>query len=901
MIKKLLSSFYKYDEEEEISDRLFKIVLVIGCIMTIFSTIETLVLVRDFSVVPALLVQIVVMIICLILTLKFNRANIASVIMGILCICVVFPGMFIYSGGIGGGAPLWLAIGPIYSFLMFTKRKLKIFLTLSVAVDVAIYHIAYINQEFVHQLSTRADIFADSLFSVLFVGIGIGAILKVQIEMYSNERIINLKQKEELQNASKAQSAFFANMSHEIRTPINTIIGLNEMIRRSNPSDEISEYAGDIQIASKMLLNLINDVLDMTQLEMKKMELVATEYSSRELFGDLIDMIQVQIKAKKLILLVDIDRNLPTTLIGDEKRIKQIILNLLTNAVKYTPSGSVTLSVRSEIVNSETANLRISVADTGLGIKKEDLQHLYDSFKRLDSEKNKSVEGSGLGLSITKQLVSLMNGQLTVDSIYTKGSTFTVSIEQKIKNYAPIGNVDFFKNTGESYVYKQSFEAPEARILIVDDNRMNTRVESKLLEATKVQIDVANSGEECLELTKQKFYHVILMDYMMTGMNGAETLSQIRAQDNGLCRQSAVIILTANAMEDARFLCEEYGFDGFLEKPVSGAKLESEIVKFIPEELLENYTKETSGNPNEEITKLTSGKKKRVIITTDCVSDLPRKYVDEFGIKVMYLYIKTDTGRFADTIEIDCDNIGQFINDGVMNAHSDSVTVEEYEKFFADALTEADSVIHISMASKSGKTYGVAVAAAQGFDHVKIIDSGQISGGEGLVVLYAAKLAAAGVKPENIIEAVEQKKKLVFSRFFIPNVQTIRASGYVTKGVGNLISMLHLHPIAHVKNGKLTLRGVIGGKTQKALLKFISGCVMFKHSIDGGIVFVTHVNCNYRELKEVVDELKRLYPFSDIVVNKASLSTGCNGGIHSIGIAYYKKKSDINIDTTNTV
>ncbi|MDE5597061.1 MAG: fatty acid-binding protein DegV, partial [Lachnospiraceae bacterium] len=386
---------------------------------------------------------------------------------------------------------------------------------LSVAADIVTYGYAYYHPEVITPMASRAAAYIDSLFAVLAVGLAGGAILKVQMKMFENERAVAWKQQKELEEVSVSKNSFFASMSHEIRTPINTIIGLNEMIIRESSEEATKEYAANIQSASKMLLNLVNDILDLSQMEMKKMEIVPLEYKTEELFSGLINMIKVRLDEKKLDFRVDIDENLPSVLFGDMKRVSQVLLNILANAAKYTQEGSVTLTVRMEKAGEDEISLIVAVSDTGIGIRKEDLQNIYDAFKRVDSRKNMKVEGSGLGLSITKQFVDLMNGEITVDSIYTKGSVFTITLPQKVVEWTPIGDVKFLSR-GKTVTneYRQSFEAPEARVLIVDDNPMNSMVESKLLKATKIKIDVAESGAQCLEMTKRKYYHVILMDYM---------------------------------------------------------------------------------------------------------------------------------------------------------------------------------------------------------------------------------------------------------------------------------------------------------------------------------------------------------------------------------------------------
>lgn len=496
------------------------------------------------------------------------------------------------------------------------------------------------------------------------------------------ERMENERERKELEKSRNSQTAFFANINHEIRTPINAILGLDEMILRAHPSEEVMEYARDIQLAGNMLLNQVNDIMDLSQLQMNKMKIVPTQYKTAEVFGSLAELMRPQAEKKELDFYYELDANLPSGLCGDEKRLKQILLNVLDNAVKYTEKGSITLSVFLEEFQGEEALLKITVADTGIGIRKEDMDNIYDSFKRADEKKNVNIMGNGLGLSITKQLVDLMGGEITIDSIYTKGTIFTVNIRQKVVESKPVGEQEApVKRNIERY--QPSFEAPEARILIVDDSSMNTMVTGKLLTYTKVQVDTAASGAECLEKTKAKHYHVILLDYMMPEMDGPETLKKLRVQENGLCRDTPVIALTGNTSEEARQQCLEQGYNGYVEKPIRSKALEREILQFLPKEIVEYQSEDVfEGEELQTLRRMIRRKRKKVYITVDCASDIPAELLEKYDIRLMYLYIKTPSGRFADMREIDSDSLYQYLSADSTSACADSVTVEEMEEFF---------------------------------------------------------------------------------------------------------------------------------------------------------------------------------------------------------------------------
>ncbi len=874
----------------ELRERMLRAIILVGGLVTIAGIFEILIIMEmNKYLLPLLFLLLIAMGISVFITLKYRKYNIGAVLIGIVIVVMVFPLMFFLSGGIEGGATVWLSLGIVYVFLMFEGKKQVLFFILCMAVYGITYWCGYNYPGLITPMGSRFAVYADSYFAVCVVGICIGAVVKSQMRVYEEEHQLNISQKEELERSSAAKNIFFANMSHEIRTPINAIIGLNEMILRTSEDESIREYAKDIQLASKMLLNQVNDILDLSQMEMEKMKIIPVEYSLEQLFSDLAELVRVQMERKGLEFFVNIDSNLPAVVMGDEKRLKQVLLNILDNAVKYTKEGSVVLTAQGEEDGLGNIVLKVKVADTGIGIKKEDIEYLYDSFNRVDEKKNSRIVGSGLGLAITKQLVDLMGGEITVDSIYTKGTVFSVILKQKIVSDKKIGVVNFRQhNTDEGEFYKQSFEAPEARILIVDDNDLNARVAYNLLAATKVQIDIAKSGDECLEFTKKKFYHVILMDYMMPGMDGTETLKALRTQANGLCRETSVVIMTANAVSEARQMYLEQGFDGYVEKPISGKLLEKEIMALLPPDIIEYVEGESIvAEKISQIQKTTIKKRKRVYVTADCTCDLPAELLEKYDIQVMYLYIKTPNGRFADTREIDSDSLGQYLSAVSSTAVADSVTVEEYEEFFAEMLTQADRVVHITLGSNSGRSNEIALTAAKGFDHVRVIDSDQLSCGQGLIVLYAAKLAQEGKLASEICEAVEAMKAHICSKFIMPGADIFYKNGRTSAMVAGICRGLGLHPIVEMKQKKAIITGVVGGELESVWKKVIRKSLNKPKKISSEVVFITHVGCSVRQQEMIVAEIMKYVKFEKVIINKASFTTACNSGMESVGIAYY--------------
>lgn len=385
--------------------------------------------------------------------------------------------------------------------------------------------------------------------------------------------------------ASKSQAKFLANMSHEIRTPINAVLGMNEMILREEKDPQIRSYAQDIQSAGKTLLSLINDILDLSKIESGKMEIVPVDYDVSSLLNDCYNLVVKRARDKGLLLEYDCNLSIPRRLFGDEVRIRQIIINFLTNAIKYTDAGKVNLSLDYRREEEDKIILIIRVKDTGQGITPEDQKKIFDSFQRVKEEQNRNIEGTGLGLSITKQLLDLMQGTVLVDSVYGQGSTFTVEIPQKIVIDEPVGENLYSQDQDEMPVVEQEVVVyPDCRTLIVDDVSMNLRVMEGLLKRTKIKIDTAISGKECLNRVCQKKYDIIFLDHMMPDLDGIETLKRMHMLEGNLNQDTPVIMLTANAISGAR---EEYlqaGFTDYLAKPVDGKHIENMLKKYLPEE-----------------------------------------------------------------------------------------------------------------------------------------------------------------------------------------------------------------------------------------------------------------------------------------------------------------------------
>ncbi len=392
--------------------------------------------------------------------------------------------------------------------------------------------------------------------------------------------------------ASEAKSQFLAQMSHEIRTPINAILGMNEMILRESKSAEILDYAANIQSAGRTLLALINSILDFSKIEDGKMEIIPMRYETIHLLDDLINMISERAKKKNLILKTEISPNLPKILYGDDVRLRQVIVNILTNAVKYTHKGSVTLKIDGQELDSDTFELQVKVSDTGIGIRQEDIQKLFQSFIRLDEEKNRNIEGTGLGIAIVQKLLSMMGSKLEVASEYGKGSEFSFKVRQKIIDKTTLGNYDENHAKELDKKAKKFLTAEGARVLAVDDNDMNLKVISGLLKRNKIFPDLAESGQAGIDMAKEHFYHIIFLDNMMPSMSGVETLKKMH-EEKILGDKTKVIMLTASAIAGMREIFLREGFDDYLSKPIVVSELEGMLEKYLPPEFIKFEEEET--------------------------------------------------------------------------------------------------------------------------------------------------------------------------------------------------------------------------------------------------------------------------------------------------------------------
>lgn len=877
-----------FDHRISLRERMFRVITAITMIALTF----ILLMGWHISNILLLAVSLIYMYIVTRLSIQRQCINRGATLI-VLLLLLIFPISFFTPGGIYGGAPEWFVICFIYISLTLKGKRMPVFFLLCAAETLLCYYVTFRYPEYAVQAAQSRSYF-DSANAVILAGVMTSVLLLFQNRLYEEENKLSEEQKKEIEELNRAENNFFSSMSHEIRTPINTIIGLNEMILRGDIPADIAENARNIQGASKMLLSLINDILDLSKIKSGKMEIVNVSYETGELFSEIVNMIWVKARQKGLEFQLHIDPSIPSMLCGDEVRIKQVLINLLNNAVKYTSEGSVTLSVRCERLTLNRVRVCYTVEDTGLGVKKENIPYLFNAFKRVDEKKNRHIEGTGLGLNIVRQLVELMEGEISVNSVYTKGSKFLVTLEQDIVSDTELGTFTLTSRAKvhEGEQYKQSFEAPKAHLLIVDDNDMNLMVARKLLSDTKIQIDTASSGAECLRMTQNQHYDGILMDHLMPEMDGIKCLHALRSQPGGLCQDVPVIALTANAGSDNQLLYRKEGFSGYLAKPVSGALLEAAVLSILPKELV---TLSENANPSEigkDILLFEQNQRLSIMVTTDSVCDLPESLREEFNISVCPYYICTDQGRFLDELELKSDELLEHIAQG-KTGFSQPPHVEDYERFFAEKLTEAQNIVHITMAKHVSEGYNNAVEAAKSFENVTVIDSGHLSSSMGLSVLAAVSMAENHATKDEIVKAVDKLSRYISSAFIIDSTHMMCRAGKISKKVQILCDALLLHPIIMLRKSKMTVGSMAMGSFSHVTKHYIRKVLANAGSIDPRILIITYVGLSNQRLQYIQKLVKQHCPFERIYLQKASSAIASNCGPGSFGLLFMRKNDAV--------
>ena len=871
------------DHRISLRERMFRIVTGVSMIAIAF----TLPMGRSVWNILMLVVSLAAMGVIVRISIRKQQIHTGATVIAVLLL-TLFPVTFFSAGGFYSGVPEWFVLCFIYVCITLQGRRRIVFFGLCTVETMLCYGTAYYFPEITMPGFNQNALF-DSAFSMIMVGLLTSVLLMFLSRMYEEENALSQRQKKEIEELNRAENNFFSSMSHEIRTPINTIIGLNEIILREDISDEVAENARNIQGASKMLLSLINDILDISKIKSGKMEIVNVSYETGALFSEIVNMIWIKAKEKGLEFKLHVDSSIPSMLCGDEVRIKQILINLLNNAIKYTSEGSVTLSVRCERQGVNRVRVWYSVEDTGMGVKKENIPYIFNAFRRVDEEKNRYIEGTGLGLSIVHQLVELMGGEISVNSVYTKGSTFIVSLDQDIIDEQALGTFTLTSRSRSSdgEPYRQSFEAPDAHILVVDDNDIHLMVVTKLLLETKIQIDTASNGAECLRLTQNHHYDCILMDHMMPEMDGIECLHALRVQPGGLCQDVPVVALTANAGSDNQLLYRKEGFSGYLAKPVSGALLEAAVLSILPKELVQISEEVKQSDIEKDILIFEQSQRRSVLVTTDSVCDLPDSLRKDFNISICPYYVCTEAGRFLDGLELKPDELLMHMAGGGKGC-SQPPEVEDYERFFAEKLTEAQNVIHISMAKHVSGGYQNALEAAKSFENVTVVDSGHLSSSMGLTVLCAAYMAEHHASKREIVETVERMERFISSAFIINSTHMMCQSGRISKRIQILCDALLLHPVLVLRKSKMVVGSMVMGSFSHAAKKYIRKTLQDIRNIDRRILFITYSGMDEKTLQSIQNMVNQYCPFEKVYLQKASSAIASNCGANSFGLLFMR-------------
>ncbi len=872
------------DHDKPLQERVFAVLPLIG-LLALFLLIFIGIMVQD-DIINTILITICFILFWIIVKVSRKKRKIkegATLIAAIL-VLVLLPVTFVFGGSIYGGAPEWFILGFAYIGMTMEGKRKYILLGIGAITSGIAYYVAYKFPNLI-PVHTKTAEYADSLISVLLVSAIITAMIMLQNRIFAAENQLIEKQKKEIEALSSTKNEFFSNVSHEIRTPIDSIMGFNELILRSAQDRETLDNAQNIKSASRMLITLINDLLDLSKIESARMEIQPVEYNTVSMISEALNIVWEFAKEKGLEFKVQIEPDVPQRLWGDDIRIEQILLNIIGNAIKYTEKGSVTFKVQCRRHDDRSCDMIFSVTDTGIGIKRERLNQIFDEFVRVGGSETKNEIGTGLGLSIAKQLTEQMNGEIKVNSIYTKGSTFVITIPQGIRKEDSVGIVDIqtLRSHEEAAVYRQSFEAPGARILIVDDNSLNRKATVKLLRDTKIIIDQEKSGQGCLERCANTHYDCIFLDQEMPEMDGIECIRQIRSQVGGLSRETPIVVITAFSSPDDRNRFRMAGFDGYLPKPVSGEMLENTLLRLLPAERVHRTSEEDQGL---EVIKKEK-EKIPILITTESACDLPKELLDKMGIPIVHFYIKNKNGSFIDDVEVDTEGILKYMaKDGGYDMSPDTPTVDDFEKFFAEHLVEAENIIHISMSSKASGAFWCSSEAAKAFDNVTIIDSESLSCGMGQLVLEAHRLVEAGASVLECVEKLNIAKKHVHLSYFVNDMEYLIRLGRAKRRVKGIGRIFMLRPSITFKDGRGTLMRMLVGSIEFAKKKYVNAALSNSKEIDKSRVFIIHTGLQVSELEDISRWVQDLVPFEEVIIQKESAAMAAIHGPGAFGISF---------------
>lgn len=706
-MKNLLEKFYNkyFNSDLGIQHRLMNLVLLVAFFGSMASFSFSLLLrINGSWIIAILVISIVISFFLANMPHKYSQTG--TVIFIICSNVIIFPISYFMLGGRCSGMPLWLVFALIFPGLLL-RGKARVFMyILSLLTCGGSFLIEHFFPNLVTPLEGNWTFTMDLLLSLFVISFIFTIIFFYQSSIYEKQRFLLEKQDEELRNtleelklANAAKTTFLANMSHEIRTPINAILGMNEMILRETQENSTANYASDIEKSGQNLLSLINDILDFSKIESGKMEIVESEYDLKNMLVDSYNSVKIRMAQKGLQFYFQNASSIPSILYGDVTRVKQIILNLLTNAVKYTERGSITMTVTWDPLPGDRAMLTFEIKDTGVGISEDSKSLLFDSFQRLDEKRNRSIEGTGLGLTIVKQLVELMNGTISVESEYHQGSTFKVSIPQKIVDHAPVGNFTPSQVQNEPHKeFHEGFHAPNARILVVDDVEMNLKVVKALLKRTEMTVDVALSGSQALTMFQKNTYDIVFMDHMMPIMDGIETFHQMQNLPGYKSHPIPVIVITANAVVGAMEQYLNEGFSDYLAKPIDYEQLETMLIRHLPPSLVQ---------------------REDIAVTTNVVKNNKNEQI--LNKLSMIMNIEKGLAYCADDVEVYLDAVTEYLNANLAERMTESYSERQWKSYQICCHTMKGTSLTIGNAILSD------IAKAQEFrckDYFRLLEEG---------------------------------------------------------------------------------------------------------------------------------------------------------------------------------
>lgn len=811
-----------------------------------------------------------------------HNHSLVAALCSVLIVAIVPPVACLFEGGMSGGAPIYMLAISSYVLLVNSGLTQKCLIAATYVYYIAVYRWSYVRFaddssffDYIHSFIALALISVISAF-----------LLQRLDKIIARERDTIDEQRSRIEKLLSAQSVFFSKMSHEIRTPINAIIGLNEITLRSGVEGEARTNALAINEASKILLSLVNDIIDVSKTRFGGIELIPSDYSTAEMLRGPVGLTRAMARDKGLQFSFAIDGSIPAAMFGDSVRLRQVLLNLLSNAVKYTPAGSLSLTVSSESGDGDSVTLIFEVSDTGIGIKHEDMSTLFNVFQRYDAISNRNVEGSGLGLAIVKNIVDLMGGTISVDSVYTKGSTFRVAVPQRQIGSATID---------ESAVMQDELAAAAAaaaarrraqshqKILIVDDNDVNRRVARDLLKLSGFDADTAASGPDALDKTAATAYDVILMDHFMPDMDGIETMVRIRAQEGGANRSTPMVALTANADRGEDFY-RNVGFDAYLTKPILPEAMEQTIISLIPGL---SQRQETNDASQAVTMRPYRRSKRRLMITAESTSDLAPEMIEAVGIAILPVHIDISDGRsYLDGREIDHNSLGRCLEDDSLLVRTSSPTHGEYERFFADCLMEADRVIHITLPMHDpGNDFTEATDAASSFDSVDVVPAGAVSTGHGLLAYMAAQQVTAGTGRDELLEYIDRMKRRISFNFLAGSPEQLSRSHRIPSLARTVSNALMLRPAVTYIHGTPKIRRFEIGNNARTRKRFIER-TLHQARIAGDEIYLTYAGIELDEVESMIDTIRGVTSVQNIRAIRASAGVFANSGIGSAALTY---------------